>query len=82
MKEEFVFVDYLKEYMTKLVTRYVKDHRDSLPGEFVGIPDEKLIYAITNETVPILRGIENTAILAGVEQFASLIRYSQKRGGR
>ena len=79
--KEFVFVDYLKEYMTEIVTRYVNDHKDSLPSEFAGIPNENLIYSITNEAVPILRKIESDALAAGIEHFASLIRYNQKRGG-
>lgn len=79
MEKEFIFVDHLKEHMKELVTQYINAHKDSLPSEFTGIPDEKLIYSITNEAVPVLRKIEGDALEAGIGRFASLIRYSQRR---
>lgn len=78
-EQEFIFVDHLREHMKELVEKYINDHKDTLPEEFEGIPDEKLIYSITNEVVPILRKLEGDALLAGVEHFASLIRYSRRK---
>lgn len=76
---EYKFVDYLTEYMKERVKKYLKDRNpEDLPAEFIKIPPEKLAYLITDLAVPILRKIEDDAIIAAVEKVASLIRYSNK----
>ena len=72
------YTDHLKEYIEGLVTKVVDEHSNSLPPEFEGIDHDKLIYLITDLATPVLRKIEDDAIEAGIQNLASLIRYSMK----
>ncbi len=78
---KYEFVDHLQEYMRGLVTRYVEEHKDTntMPPEFKGIPDNRLIELLTDQATPILRKIEGEALDAGIGRMATLIRYSQKQ---
>lgn len=71
---EYKFVDRLQEYTKELVTKAIE--KGNLPAELKNIPKDKLIYGITDQATPILRKIENDAVDAGIERFASLVRYS------
>jgi len=77
MTEEFKYVDHLKDFVEEEITSIV-DRREVLPGEFDGIEKDILIQELTNEAQGILRNMASVAIWAGVERYASLIRYSRK----
>lgn len=76
---EFKYVDHLTEYVKEKVATLVRDHGDSLPKELTGLLDERIIALITEMATPILRKIEDDAIVAGIERAASLIRYSKNK---
>ena len=72
------YTDYLKEYMTGKARQYLDEHKpEDLPIEFVGLPKDRLILGLEDGATPILRKIEDDAIRASVERFASLIRYKE-----
>lgn len=75
---EYKYVDHLTEHTKGLVARLVRDHRDSLPQEISSLPDDRIIALVTDMATPILRKIEDDAIVAAIERVAGLIRYSVK----
>lgn len=79
---EYQYTDHLKEYIAELAKRYLEDRDDNtLPVEFKGIERDKLIYLLVDGATPILRKIEDDAIITSVERAAALIRYSKSTIG-
>ena len=75
---EYKFVDLLSEYIKEKVEKLINDYRNSLPQELADLPNERIIFLITDRATLILRKIEDDAIDAGIERAAYLIRYSRR----
>jgi len=71
------FTDFLKEHVRGLATRYIYEGGLNLPAEFDGIDRDRLITLIVDEATPILRGLEETALHAGINRVCSMIRFAK-----
>jgi hypothetical protein len=73
------YIDYLQEYMRRLAKRYVEEHADNFPAEFMGLPNDRLIELLVDHSMPILRKIEDDALAAAIHHTCSMLRFAQKQ---
>ncbi len=71
------YKDLLADYMKHRIKRGLESYGNNLPIEFKGLSQERLIYNIAEGAVPIMRMMEDFAIEAGIERFASGIRFAR-----
>jgi len=76
-----MYKDYLKEYMGGKIREYLRDsaQRDTLPAEFDGLSDNRMIELVSDGAVPVLRGMEDIAISSAIERACFMIRFSRKQ---